>query len=47
MLLRGVPVKTLSERLGYASADIILRLYAHVRPGMQKDASAVMDRLLG
>ncbi|HEY7343295.1 MAG TPA: tyrosine-type recombinase/integrase [Ktedonobacterales bacterium] len=47
MLLGGVPVKVVSERLGHASPDITLRLYAHVLPGMQKDAAAVMDRLLG
>lgn len=44
MLLGGVPVKVVSERLEHASP---VRLYAHVLPGMQKDAAAVMDRLLG
>lgn len=47
MLLGSVPVKVVFERLGHASPDITLRLYAHVLPGMQKDAAAVMDRLLG
>jgi hypothetical protein len=47
MLLRGVPVMALSERLGQVSPDITLRLYAHVLPGMRKDAAAVLDCLLG
>lgn len=47
MLLGGVPVKVVSERLGHTSPEITLRLYAHMLPGMQKDAAAVIDRLLG
>ncbi len=49
MLLGGVPVKVVSERLGHASVAITLSIYAHVLPSMQKDAAAItdMDRLLG
>lgn len=47
MLLGSVPVKVVSERLGHASGAITLSIYAHVLPRMQKDAAAVMDRLLG
>jgi integrase len=47
MLLGGVPVKVVSERLGHSNVGITLSIYAHVLPSMQKDAAAVMDRLLG
>jgi len=47
MLLGGVPVRVVSERQEHASPDTTLRFYAHVLPGMQKDAAAVIDRLLG
>lgn len=46
MLLDGVPVKVVSERLGHSNVGITLSIYAHVLPSMQKDA-AIMDRLLG
>ncbi len=42
LLGAGVPVKVVSERLGHASATITLGVYAHVMPGMQREAA---DRL--
>lgn len=47
MLLGGVPVKVVSERLGHSNVGITLNIYAHVLPSMQKDAAVIMDRLLG
>lgn len=47
LLLGGVPVKVVSERLGHSNVGITLSIYAHVLPSMQKDAAAIMDRLLG
>jgi integrase len=41
LLLRdGAPVKVVSERLGHASPMITLSVYAHVMPGMQREAAA-------
>lgn len=41
LLLRsGQPVKVVSERLGHASPMITLGVYAHVMPGMQREAAA-------
>jgi integrase len=41
LLLRdGQPVKVVSERLGHASAMITLGTYAHVMPGMQREAAS-------
>jgi integrase len=46
MLLGGVPVKVASERLGHSNVGITLNIYAHVLPSMQKDAAALMTRML-
>jgi integrase len=47
MLLGGVPVKVVSERLGHSNVGITLNIYAHVLPSMQKDAAALMTQMLG
>lgn len=36
----GVPVKVISERLGHESPAFTLKQYAHVIPGMQREAAA-------
>jgi integrase len=47
-LQAGVPVKVISERLGHASVAVTLRIYAHVMPGMDRDAAnAVAGVILG
>lgn len=38
LLSIGIPVKTVQEILGHSSADITLRVYARVLPGMHKEA---------
>lgn len=38
----GVPVKVISERLGHESPAFTLKQYAHVVPGMQAEAAAVI-----
>jgi integrase len=43
MLLNGVNVKVVSERLGHASIQLTLDTYSHVLPTMQKDAAERMD----
>ena len=39
LLIKGTPVKVVSERLGHASPTITLTVYAHVLPGNQKAAA--------
>ncbi len=46
MLLAGVHVKVVSERLGHASVAFTMDTYAHVLPSMQQDAARQMDRFL-
>jgi integrase len=46
MLLAGVNVKVVSERLGHASVVITMQTYAHVLPGMQEDAAITLERVL-
>ena len=40
LLADGEPVKTVSERLGHASATVTMTVYAHVMPGDQKRAAS-------
>lgn len=41
LLMRGIDVKTVAERLGHADVATTLRIYAHVLPG--RDSSAADD----
>lgn len=45
-LKAGVPVKVVSERLGHESPAFTLKQYAHVIPGMQAAAAAVVADLI-
>jgi len=47
LLLAGINVKVVSERLGHASASFTLDTYAHVMPGQQAEAAAAAAALLG
>ncbi|MFQ1002606.1 tyrosine-type recombinase/integrase [Modestobacter sp. SSW1-42] len=47
LLADGVPVKVVSERLGHASPTITLSVYAHVHPGMGRQAADRFAALLG
>ena len=40
LIMDGVPVKVVSERLGHASVSFTLDTYAHVMPGQQAEAAA-------
>ncbi len=46
MLAAGTPVKVVSEILGHASPAITLSTYAHVLPGMAKEAGAAISASL-
>lgn len=45
-LKAGIPVKVVSERLGHASPMITLTVYAHVMPGMQRQAADTFAAIL-
>ncbi|MFC0623212.1 tyrosine-type recombinase/integrase [Kribbella deserti] len=47
LLQAGVPVKVVSERLGHATVMITLEIYAHVMPGMQREAAATFAAMIG
>ncbi len=47
LFLQSVHPKVVSELLGHASISITLDLYSHVLPNKERDASDVLDRLLG
>jgi integrase len=46
MLLQGLHVKIVSERLGHSSIGITLDTYSHLLPGMQEAAALKLDALL-
>jgi integrase len=46
LLLAGVPVHVVSQRLGHASPMVTMTVYAHVMPGNQKDAADMFARLI-
>jgi integrase len=46
LLSAGEPVKTVSERLGHASATVTMNTYAHVLPGDQQRAAARFAALI-
>jgi len=46
LLMAGVNVKVVSERLGHASVSFTLDTYAHVMPGQQAEAAAAAAALL-
>lgn len=47
LLLAGINVKVVSERLGHASIETTLKHYAHCLPAMQEAAAAAIDSLFG
>lgn len=47
LLKEGIPVKMVSEMLGQSDVAITLRIYAHVLPDMQAQATAALERLFG
>ena len=47
LLSEGVHPKVVAERLGHSSITITLDTYSHVLKGMQREAAAKLDGLLG
>jgi integrase len=46
MLLQGVNVKVVSERLGHSSVAFTMDRYAHVLPSMQREAATALSKAL-
>ena len=46
LLMNGVPVKVVSERLGHASPAFTMGVYQHVLPGMQAEAAELFAEVL-
>jgi integrase len=46
LLKAGTAVKVVSERLGHASSVVTLGVYAHVMPGMQREAAQAFAALV-
>jgi integrase len=46
LLLRNIPARVVSERLGHANINLTLDTYTHVLPTMGKDAARELDDLL-
>lgn len=46
LLLDGVNVKVVSERLGHSTVAITMATYAHVLPGLQEEAAVRMSAIL-
>lgn len=46
LLLAGVPVHVVSQRLGHSSPVVTMTVYAHVLPGNQQDAANTFARLI-
>jgi integrase len=47
LLLAGVPVHVVSQRLGHASAVVTMTVYAHVLPGSQREAATLFASRIG
>jgi integrase len=47
LLILGVPVKVVSERLGHTGVQITMDTYQHVLPTMQQDAADKLNAALG
>ncbi len=44
LLLLGVPVHVVSQRLGHASPVVTMTVYAHVLPGSQREAAELFAK---
>lgn len=44
LLMMGLDIETIAERLGHEDATITLAIYAHMMPGRDREAAKAMDR---
>jgi integrase len=47
LLRRGIPVKTVSKRLGHANATVTMNIYAHLMSGDDERAAKLVQKVLG
>jgi integrase len=47
LLEAGAHPRVVAERLGHATPALVMNVYGHVSPTMQKDATAALERVLG
>lgn len=43
----GIPVKTVQEMLGHTTSAMVMEVYSHVTPAMQKEAAKKIGQVLG
>jgi integrase len=46
LIKAGVPINVISERVGHANPSITHNIYAHLLPGMGRDAALAFERLI-
>ena len=46
LLMRGINVKVVSERLGHSNINITLNIYAHVLKAMEETAADMWEEIL-
>jgi integrase len=46
LLRSGVPIHVVAARAGHANPNVTLSIYAHLPPGQQGGAAAIMDTAL-
>jgi integrase len=47
LLQAGVPVQVVAQRLGHTLASTTTDVYAHVLPGMGREAAKTIERMMG
>lgn len=47
LLLKGVPIRVVQERLGHADVTTTLKVYGHVLPSCDEQAALAFDQILG
>lgn len=45
LILKGVPLKAISERLGHSSIQMTMDIYGHLLPGIQEGAAAALGEM--
>ena len=46
LIMSGIPVKAVSERLGHSTVTITQDTYAHVTPHIQQQAAEIVEGIL-
>jgi integrase len=46
MIQAGVPLPVVSQRLGHTRTSTTTDIYAHVMPGMGREAAEILERVM-